>query len=952
MAIWSFRKKRKINAARSVSPIVVDDRAQSRTWAQGPPSRPSSRLSTRKTMQDVEVESPPPLPTSPSSKNDRNDHHVSSSSGHARTGSRSVPDLPRTRGGDDNDVVVAARPEEPPRSPIRPSRDHNIPSYHLRNPTSAVSLASNRRPDLSLLPPPTLHAKRSANDSIVRRRSSKKNKRDHKREREIKSMSAPPIPASVLLRPVTSSSPSSKSGSRHGPVDWRRTFTERNRSAPQIERGERPTSEIMDPDLGPISSLISSTSGRPAYKVRSLDILAPRPTIKCANPRRDLLSEGADRKRSRSGSQPKKPALALDDTFNQRRRVDDLADRLDAGELRELMERDQRRRERKRKVDEARIEQQQQQSPPQHGRRAERRRGDDPTASRKEVGMDETTTKDRTGFRPEFPRFDLERCKGGREDDVRRGSVNQSPLSWLHDPSVERFPPTSPTAEVVAMKPATSKEAETEVPTPTDDQEEAVVATAKAVRLSQASMSPPGSPKPMIRPTSTISQVTDTMRERTERTPEPSEVETRPSPSTPDPRRASSGVAAGGGGGSGSTNGTWMTFFRRSVVGTKAKRDSSEQGRRTPSEFSNTSRDSLSRQAFPPSARTSFQRRSGTPVRTTSKFREELPELPISPPDSRLHSPVPVSPEDSTVRDAVGADGSKGGGGGGGGAGGAVSVGGRSPLMATAPISPARLTGRDDHPVHRHRSIEAPSIEGKANSAAISQSMASIDSEGSWLSGKPTKRTSQTQPFALRHSTSSLRPEMMASSDSGEEFAVVDDEYFTRLTPAGEQDDWQLGQRQRKPSSAAMGSSESEGEANVIRGGSREHGKWHGGVARHPTVVHHANRIRSREGLLNDSYHHHRQADLVRRPNALNDEGGGGGANESENNSPLSDTTRPSLVGDDLGGVSPTVDVDQGTRQHLRHVSVGSARLLEIAPRLSVEHRRQGSGSTQEEMTG
>lgn len=473
--------------------------------------------------------------------------------------------------------------------------------------------------------------------------------------------------------------------------------------------------------------------------------------------------------------------------------------------------------------------------------------------------------------------------------------MNQSPLSWLHDPSMERLPKESLKDDAIP-----ETEAELEAPSPGEDQEEAVIATAQPVRLSQLSISPPESPAAMIRPTSNISQVTDTFREPAAvSTIELSEGE----------RRASSSVR-------GSPAAGWMSFFRRSGTA-KTKRDSNDRGRRTPSEFSNTSRESFTRQGLPTSVRSSFQRRSGTPVRTTSKFREELPELPMSPPDSRLQSPelagrnaAPVVPSGT----------------------GAVSATGGAATEAAVTTTTTNKRNREDMPVQRHRSIEAPSIEGKATSTALSQSMASIDSEGSWLSGKPAKRISQTQPFMLRHSTSSIRPELQ--SDSGEELGVVEDEYFTRLTPGLEYDEHP--RRIRKPSSTAIASSESEGEH--MSGREREQGTWHGGVGRHPTVVHHTARAKSREGLLNDY-----MADESGQEQGRPTPSSGDVAVVEE--SPLSE------AGGSFDDKEPSVgkvDVETVRTRHLRHISAGSARLLEIAPRSPTEQQhRQSSVSTQ-----
>ena len=75
--------------------------------------------------------------------------------------------------------------------------------------------------------------------------------------------------------------------------------------------------------------------------------LSPRPTIKYdANPKQ---SRGKQPQRPKAISRPS----IVEEEDADKKRIDDLADDLDAGGLRELMERDRRRRERKTKVDQA-----------------------------------------------------------------------------------------------------------------------------------------------------------------------------------------------------------------------------------------------------------------------------------------------------------------------------------------------------------------------------------------------------------------------------------------------------------------------------------------------------------------------------------------------------------------------------------------------------------------------
>ena len=883
--------------------------------------------------------------------------------------SQSAPDLARTRG--------AGRSQSGPKEdPTMDYRD-DIASYYFVDPKSTTSLASDRRRNRQQRAP-TLHAKRDGVESVPRRRSSRR-KQDHAREREIKIMSLLERPP----RPAATKSDASQKGALDRPDAV---------STQPAKRRERPTSEVVIPDPQSMSSPAVNMPGRPEYRVRSLDIFAPRPTLKYSKTlsATDVTEAWSpSRSNSRRGKQPPLHPLA-EQAINERKRVAELADGMDASEIRELMERDKRRRDKKQKDDEAKARRRLQ-------RRAEKQsKTDERVAERAVAAIDAGPGPPKP--EPDHPSHAVERASDARHPEERvsdspRLAATDSPLSWLQDPSVEQFnvggraETTEKEVAVEQQQQQQQQQQQRQQNPPIDNQEDPVIQTAQAVRLSQASVSPPGSLKQIVRPTSNISHITDTLKERTDNASERTESEARASSSA-----------------RGSHANAWMSFFRRSA--NKTPRGSTERGRKTPSEFSNTSRDSLPRQSqsyprSPPlpspsgvtSLRTSFQRRSGTPVRTTSKFREELPELPTSPSDSRFQSPitgralerrgsVAVSPiiTDQLPRTHAPAFSPA-----------AAAVSPRSPSSAAPPTSAvsAAKTSMEEAGVaagiaaaaaaatvgrSRHRSMDAPSVEGKATSAAVSQSMASIGSEGSWLAGKPSQRGSQTQGFPSRHSAGSLRHSQRRSSGSEsdlEESAVADDEYFTRLTPGTGLDEGARA-RTRKPSSTAIASSESEGE--------RESTRLQGGtvVSRQPTTVHNTMRQRSREGLLKtyddagDSISSSSPESARSRRFGMSGPGSLGYAGARSvgvaaavaaaaadidpmpakvGSSPISEALQtletpfetpletPTDMPSPGTDISPT-EVDLGMRQHVRHISAGSARLLEIAPRLSADHRR------------
>jgi hypothetical protein len=224
---------------------------------------------------------------------------------------------------------------------------------------------------------------------------------------------------------------------------------------------------------------------------------------------------------------------------------------------------------------------------------------------------------------------------------------------------------------------------------------------------------------------------------------------------------------------------------------------------------------------------------------------------------------------------------------------------------------------RDEMSNSGDRSIDVPSPEP---AALLSQSLASIDSEGSWLSGrKSSKRGSaQLSSYPLRDSASSLHRKYQNFSESSEELGIAEDEYFTRLTPGPED-------REIKRQSAGnpMPSSDEEDGDSLTSPVEPGKAKW-GAVARHPTVVHREPRAKSREGLLN-----YFESDS---------------GNEAPGEARL-DVDRDSKdSGESDIRVHRATSVDLGIK-HARHISAGSARLLELKGRTSGDVNRLSLGS-------
>ena len=105
-----------------------------------------------------------------------------------------------------------------------------------------------------------------------------------------------------------------------------------------------------------------------------------------------------------------------------------------------------------------------------------------------------------------------------------------------------------------------------------------------------------------------------------------------------------------------------------------------------------------------------------------------------------------------------------------------------------------------------------------------------------------------------------------------------------------------------------MPSSDDE-EGGSLASPASEKSKW-GAVGRHPTVVHREPRAKSREGLLNDF-----------------DEDSASEAPETP------DSPNPN------DGLQRATSIDLG-KKHARHMSAGSARLLDLKPRASTDQKR------------
>jgi len=822
------------------------------------------------------------LRDSPNRRRSRRRRRSSRSSGSLRDVEKSSPNLPPAdqallkekehrlprHSTDDDDLTALPDQKRLEQSPhLRPISQQHIYAYNFHQDYSQSSLPTAR--DRGRLQRP--HSlRRSVNESaLVRRKSSKKQKRDqdHVREEEIRAMSMP--------------MPQKRSAASSGGMLRRES---KKVKGALNRRFERPNSDVSLPLEESIHSSMSGNSDPRAFRVSALDMFSPRPTIRCSVGTQyyynnaDTSPTSNKSKRDTTG---RRTITSRPDTDDKRTsRIDDLADTLDAGALREILDRDKRRRDKKRRQEDDRLRRRLE-------RRAEKQRvleagGTPATPSRESrgaigLGIEKDAPVPMEGVRPSTPQ----------------------PSQQLHSPQQDVSPSTPQRPqrlETASLAPKTQDNSQ--LPTPLDSPvEEAVVSNAQAIRYSRGSVSGPLH----SRGPSNISQMPELLSEKFAPETPVESVEPIHDPTasgslhavdTVDTVAASGKSASRRRSSEGRRMGVFASLFRRN------KRNSQDPGRTTPSEvsFSNTSRESMSRQPLPahlvatqPTQPITIKKPSSVPRRTMSKFREDLPEFPLSPPDSRVQSPE-VS------------------------RGSAIAARRRSqqPTDLRVESESSETGARTDSPVS----------PGPPNAGLMSQSLASVDSEGSWLSGKPVNRRSNRSYFRSSVGSSSALKRTEDFNASYEELGVPDDEYFKRLTPQPDDHRFSLepNESATKASSAAVANQDAaansgDEEAPHTSAPPSVEEEQVQTVARHPTVVHRQPRVKSTEGLLSFF-----QAEKIAPEKPTTP------AEPTEAESPNSDH--------EFGTVQRAKSVDFG-KTHMRHLSAGSAKLLDIQKRAS-----------------
>ncbi|KAF2162579.1 hypothetical protein M409DRAFT_27201 [Zasmidium cellare ATCC 36951] len=844
MAIWPFKRRRRPSQpGDTASRALLSEKAKPAT-ASPPvaPAPPVQRRGSRRTQRRASQQGQAiPATSTVETGKKQNDP----------TDKENIPNVPLRSHESREDITALPITQRLEQSPHLRPVDLERPSIPYNFRPHSMSQTSVQRQEATVKPqrPHTLHSKRSTTDYSTppRRTSSKQSRRrdDHIREEEIRAMSKPiPIPK----RPGD------------GPL----------RRDSKKMRGATRDSEVSLPPEGSIHSAMSGVMEQRGWEIGSFAVLSPRPHVRLSGTPQYVSSSlppstsGILYRIDSTRAKEKDKAPATRDSARKRRTVGQEADELDASDIRTIMERDAKRREKKQQ---GRMEKLERKLRSREGRN----RGDS-DLRREEMKREGGTVAEQiqargaisppTAVHPALRNIPAEE----EEEAVGLGIGKAPPPVEPMDVERQRAPeaatntvtpqnPFTDAAQIPAATPRTERPANasgTSLPMETP-MEEPEVRTAQAVQYSFAN-TPPLSPIYAGRATSSASQL-DAPAQRS--IAEASTPLPRPPPIVPVERRSSDPPTE-------RRAGAWASLFKRG--GTNRRKD----GAASPSEFSfsNTSRESMRNQPLPahlvdtqahrpPNARS----KSGTPVRTQSKFREDLPEMPISPPDSRNQSP------DVTTSAA------------------AMAAARRAGRATPQPVDiPGRMreSDRNDTPVSQTRSP----------GGAIAASLASIDSEGEWLAGGPTKR--QSQQSGLSRSLSKRQQEFSASYE--ELGGDKDAEYFSQ-------------NRSRKVGSPALmaASPDEESEEDMpidaAAEGSTAPLKVHESVRRRPTLVERNPRLKSREGLVGE----YASAEVVDTPDGSTDE---------EPDSPAPQLER-------------ATSVQYGSR-HSRQFSAGSAKLLDV----------------------
>lgn len=610
--------------------------------------------------------------------------------------------------------------------------------------------------------------------AVLKKRLSKRKAYEIAREREIRLMASTPIDIP-----------------RRSTLPGEDFSMETPRGRPYHRRSDRELSETNLSLRDSTASSLSEFSESYKFKVNGFSAWTPRPVIRYVEAPR--IQTARSQKTIDSGRKEKMPVVsASEENLYTKKRINRLADGLDAGALRELLERDRRRTERQKIEDQERLHRKLQRAADRQ--RAEAELNGNQTVSevpRGQVHIQSLEEADETG-------------QDASKENKNQATGTQGPSeSWLHDSKDHprsRYESMESVHVIGNIDDSSIREPKLGL--------RRSFAPSQDMGMSRSTLSPSHSPSRRGFHSPTPSQVYGIGREST------SDV----SRTVDSERRLSDN-------GSGRVN-TISSIFRRGS--SRLKRRYRERFQDRSPEPSNASHESFFKVPTPTSAPpqpipAKPYMRTGTIKRSQSKFTEHLGDEPLSPPDSRIQSPdIPEEPADASELGN-----------------------GRSDFAARSqyPILGSE-SDLQDSSKDRHRSWAGEILEDdmENDNVPLSQSLASIDSEGSWMSGQFLRRISQRKSNQARASVNSSRNVLVEAMPTGD--PVSGKENIDRSDSRQEVSN---GARTNAPGAQ-------EPDFEMIHPAEAEEAEetWHDHIAKRPILVNPVVRPKSNSGMLKD----------------------------------------------------------------------------------------------------
>ncbi|KAL4919805.1 hypothetical protein BDW62DRAFT_178482 [Aspergillus aurantiobrunneus] len=644
------------------------------------------------------------------------------------------------------------------------NRPAKASSFHASSTANPEQPPPSRNPSLR-------KPKRNESPARLKKRLSKRKAYEIAREREVRLMASMPID---IPRRATTALPGDPMQ-----IDGQRV------NSAQSRRFDRHRSEVSLSVQDSAASSVSDCSDTYTFKVNGFAAWTPRPVIRYVEAPRTTYS------RSQKSPEPadrraKSPTLEIsDEDLRSQKRIDELANGLDAGTLRELMDRDRRRRERQQVKDQEKLVRKLERNAQKMQKSSQAQEGETKDLPEGESGRSSTQTQ--TDSKP-------------TTEETEAFLSGETEGSWLRDTSrdVARNGRESPESVHVVGN--------------IDDR--SIRERKAAQRLSF------GPSQDMAMSRSTLATSFSPSR-REVHSPDSYQLYGMTRESVSDLSRNVGSERRLSDQSGGHVNPITSIFRRGSSRLKRRYRERFPNRSPPPANVSHESFFRVNTQTQPqppvPYVPPKTLLGSNSFKRSQSKFTEHFGDEPLSPPDSRLQSPD--IPEDGLlVEDQV-------------------------PDLQSKSYYPIPGSGADDQDgaKNRQHSWVGDSVEDDSENLPLSQSLASVDSEGSWMSGQFLRRISQKQPNSARQSLKSARirtDEGLEKSPRGDEISG-DTQFIAFGAFPGE-------------ASADSSNTADDQDKDIIAPPQPDPSAetWHEDVAKRPVLVNPVVRPKSTEGLL------------------------------------------------------------------------------------------------------